>query len=152
MPKMGAMRTNVYREQHRGLTAIAARLDERLAAADSAGLRTLLSELAGTLRVHLAMEDQRMYPKLVMSRDDAVARVARELVGEVGGVREAFESYLARWPSDREIASNRARFDVETRAMLATLADRIRREDELLFPLLEDLDELSQVSDVSRFK
>lgn len=145
-------RTRLFREQHRDLAAIGARLGRELGQPHRAGVRSLVSELAGTLRVHLAMEDQRLYPKLVMSRDEAIAATARTIHGEVGELRDAAEAYFARWPSDRDIESRRADFDAETRAILEALGRRIALEDDELFPLLDGVDDFSEVTSVPRTK
>ena len=66
-----------YREQHRKALEIAERLVAASdAAEDAKATRRALSELAGALRVHLAMEDRSLYPALAKHTD--VGTLAQE--------------------------------------------------------------------------
>lgn len=80
-----------YREQHaalvKGIGAI-----QRLAGPAELSTRApellrLLMELAGQLKLHLALEDESLYPKLVKATDPKTAESARRFQREMGGLR-----------------------------------------------------------------
>ncbi|NIQ08672.1 MAG: hypothetical protein GWO08_01590, partial [Gammaproteobacteria bacterium] len=61
--------TQQFRQQHDDLLTIATKMAESFdvdsLSRDAKEMRALLSELAGKLKVHLAMEDKHLYPKLL---------------------------------------------------------------------------------------
>ena len=92
--------------------------------------------LARELMAHLAVEDRLFYPAMVRSADMATSGMATRLRTEMGGLSEAFTAYMARW-SDLRVAREWDAFREETKAMLADLAGRIKRENEALYTLAE---------------
>jgi hypothetical protein len=136
-----AIGTAMYRQQHEDLRALAAELAARLGpaelAADPAAARTILSRMAGKLTVHLAMEDRSLYPFLLSRPDAALHEVARRFRDGMGGVRAALARLTGRWRGSADIARDPAAFAAEAAALLRALEDRIRHEEEELFPLAE---------------
>lgn len=134
--------TRMYREQHEHLLAAARELDALLDAgalrADGKAARAALSRLSGRLHVHLAMEDRSLYPGLLARPEAPVRDAAARLQEEMGRLRAEVDAYLLRWRSVRDLEDRPEGFVAETRAMLAALEARIRREDRELFPLLDE--------------
>jgi len=125
-----------YREQHRKALEIAERLVAASdAAEDAKATRRTLSELAGALRVHLAMEDRSLYPALAKHTDATIRGTATRFQKEMGGLSDALQDYSQRWTSTA-IAGDWAGFRSETRAIVRALDERIRREERELYPLL----------------
>jgi hypothetical protein len=131
-------RTETYRRQHRRLLDLAGSISRQLpqGAAAAESIRTELSKLAGVLKLHLAMEDDGLYPSLAESDDAKVRETARAFAEEMGGLAAAFTSYSDRWTAVA-IAQDPDAFARETRRIFTALADRIDREDNNLYPLLE---------------
>ena len=79
-----------FRKQHSDLLALAAQLSDSLdpgkLARDATPARMLLSTLAGKLKVHLAMEDKSLYPRLMEDSDPKVAATTRRFADEMGGI------------------------------------------------------------------
>ena len=105
---------------------------------DAATVKQLLLRLLGKLTVHLATEDEQVYPLLVRHTDAKVREVAARLQQEVGGLAHAVDAYKAKWPSARAIQLRPGEFARHTRLLLAALAQRTQRENAELFPLLEN--------------
>jgi hemerythrin-like domain-containing protein len=133
--------TDSFREQHNELPAVAGEigktLDPAQRAKDATQARMLLSSLAGKLKVHLAMEDKTLYPRLMQDPDPKLSGLAKRFADEMGGIAEIFGGYMERWPSAEAIQEAPRRFVADTRKLFAALATRIEREDNQLYPLLD---------------
>lgn len=126
------------RAQHEQIMRLAAELRRAVDRdAQSQPVAALRWRLARELITHLAVEDKLVYPSLTRSADAAAARTAAGLKAEIGGLAEAFTTYMTQW-SDSRIAREWEGFCRETRTILDALADRVSRESEMLYPLLED--------------
>jgi hemerythrin-like domain-containing protein len=125
-----------FRQQHQDILATVGVMNEKLKAnADAQILRLLLSNLAGKLRFHLAMEDKALYPRMVNQGDDMSA-VAARFMEEMGGLAAAFENYNAKWQMTA-IRNDPAGFAAETHAVFQALGKRIARENAELYPLAD---------------
>jgi hypothetical protein len=129
--------TEKFRTQHGEILAIAKDMTSELKGeGDAAVLRKLLSNLAGKLNFHLAMEDQALYPRL-MERQDAEAKgLAKKFMDEMGGLGKVFGAYNDKWQISA-IRKDPAGFASETQAVFAALTKRIQRENTELYPLAD---------------
>ncbi len=116
---------------------IAGKLSRKAIAEDAAEVRRLVAQFAGKLTVHASMEDQALYPRLLEHPDATVRARAKELFDEVGGLYALFQEYAARWPTVAAIQANGAAFVKETREILFRLGQRMMRENEELYPLVD---------------
>jgi hypothetical protein len=135
--------TQRYRDQHAEILQIAnqisAYLEPGRLPAGAAEVRRLLSSLAGTLKHHLAVEDDSLYPRLRGHADPKLRAMATAFSGEMSGLKGAFQAYNQKW-SERAIAANAGDFARETQGVFAALAKRIQRENTELYALVDSLD------------
>lgn len=135
--------TAMYREQHARLTALAreleAQLDVDALARDASAARLTVSHLAGALQIHLAMEDDSLYPSLLVHANAQLRERAQRLRDELKGLRDALARYLGRWPTHVAIEQDARAFAEQTRELLALLTRRIELEDRELFALADSL-------------
>jgi hemerythrin-like domain-containing protein len=133
--------TDSFRKQHTDLLAVAGEIGKKLdpaqLAKDASQARMLLSSLAGKLKVHLAMEDKTLYPRLMQDPDPEVSGLAKRFADEMGGIAEVFAGYTDRWPSGKAIQEAPQQFVTDTKKLFAALATRIERENNQLYPLLD---------------
>jgi hemerythrin-like domain-containing protein len=133
--------TASFRKQHDELLAVAGEIGKLLDASrladDAASARTLLSNLAGKLKIHLAMEDKTLYPRLMQDPDPKVSAMAKRFADEMGGIAEVFGGYMERWPTARAIQEAPQRFVTDTQKLFGALSTRIDRENNQLYPLLD---------------
>jgi hypothetical protein len=133
--------TEILRQQHDAALTMADRLVDLVDNYDprSAAIPLLmqLNRLVGILRVHLAHEDVELYPKLMASRDPAVARMAGIYVAEMGGLAIDLECFARHWSCSASIAGNFDEFREGVHELVLTLAARIERENRYLYPLAE---------------
>jgi hemerythrin-like domain-containing protein len=101
-------------------------------------VRELLANLSAELELHLLIEDDLLYPTLMKDSRESIRNVAHMFVIELSGVKEAFKKYKAKWASHDTIAVSLEAFISETKAIVALLRKRIDKENNELFPLLEN--------------
>lgn len=134
--------THQFRQQHDELLDIATKMAQGFDIGslnqDAKQMRALLSELAGKLKVHLAMEDKHLYPKLLAHSDENVRNTAQQYIDEMGGIAQVFMEYLDRWPHANAIQENAAGFIEETKGLFNALGNRINQENNNLYPMLEN--------------
>ena len=131
------------REEHAQLVGIVRRLSEAIAhdsPPPSAEFHALRRELQSTLFAHLKAEDWMLYPRLLDSPDAEVADTARAFSDEMGGLAAAFMDYSEKW-GVTTIANDWAGYCRDTAAIAAALTQRIDRENQELYPLLDRLDQ-----------
>ena len=130
------------REEHAELIAIVRRLLEVIASASpprSSDFHALRRELQSTLIAHLKAEDWMLYPRLLDSLDPQVAATARTFNEEMGGLATAFMDYAETW-GPIAIESDWPGYCRDTALIAQALTQRITRENQELYPLLERLD------------
>lgn len=134
-------KTETYRQHHQELRAIAARiealLDADAIAADPSGIAAVVRELFGKFSVHLAIEDNSLYPRAKALADARLREVASRFETEMGGLSRRFDGYRQSWPGPLAIARDPALFASETRTVLEALKERVGREESQLYDLID---------------
>lgn len=103
---------------------------------DASKIRNMLSMLAGKVSIHLAMEDNGLYPRLKESKDPVIQKTTLEFIREMGDIMEKFKAYNERWQVPRSIYEAPAQYINETKLIFAALQNRIERENTILYPLI----------------
>lgn len=133
--------TDKFRTQHARLLQMASGLSESLNPAsideDAGEISQRLNRLGRKLDVHLAQEDRRLYPHYLKSGNPRLQALARAFMDETSGFEATLKSFLRRWASPHSMEADPNEFLRETEALLATLRDRIDRENRTLYPALE---------------
>lgn len=134
-------RTERFRQQHNEIVEQVRFLEQLLnpsaLSVDAGPARRLLSSLAGKLSVHLAAEDQVLYPEIKGSADPAIKKIAAEFERDMLPLSQAFKSYVGRWPSPTAISQDPATFVAETKNVCKALMDRIKRENSVFYEALD---------------
>jgi len=102
----------------------------------AADIRSYLSQIAGKLSVHLAMEDKFLYPKLMESEDPTISGTAKKFADEMSGVADVFKAYSSKW-QEKAISDSPAEFIAATNGLFAAVGSRIEREEKELYVLLD---------------
>ena len=130
-----------FRRQHKELMGLAGELMVLLEA-DRVRARTqevvvALARFSGRLKVHAAMENEALYPRLFADPDEAVQRIARALYAEVGDLYRVFDRHARRWMSAEAISADAETFVNDTMELIRLLGARMMRENKELYPLVE---------------
>ncbi|HTH18348.1 MAG TPA: hemerythrin domain-containing protein, partial [Magnetospirillum sp.] len=94
-------KTETYRQHHEELRAIVARieafLDPAAVAADTNPVAAVVRELFGKFSVHLAIEDNSLYPRTQALGDTRLREVAQRFQAEMGNLSQRFDAYRKSW-------------------------------------------------------
>ncbi|WP_029007448.1 hemerythrin domain-containing protein [Azospirillum halopraeferens] len=135
--------TGAYRRQHAEIDRLVASLLDLLNSPDAPqrlfDARALLTALDSAVDTHLTLEAQGLYPRLLAHADPDLRAAAARCREETSGLRPVFRSYVDEWTDISAIGNRFGTFRAETRAVLARLDSRMRREREELFPELDRL-------------
>lgn len=130
--------TEKFRQQHEEILGIVGELNAKLKAkADAQELRGVLSNLAGKLNFHLALEDKALYPR-IMKADAKANAMATKFMEEMGNLGDTFTAYNSKWQVTA-IRKDPDGFAAETRKVFTALGKRIARENAELYPLADKL-------------
>lgn len=125
--------------EHAQLDALATEMLTVIAAAkqpptELSALRWRMNHL---LMVHLAKEDQYLYPHLQTNGAPRAASLAKRFSQEMGGLAAAYLSYTSQWTAQR-MAEDWPGFIADTRKIILALRQRILREERDLYPLIDE--------------
>ncbi len=138
--------TDNLRRQHRELLRIGSEIGTLIkterGTLDAVKLRSLIASMAGILNVHLAMEDGVMYPQLLQHQDPHVRALAKRFIDEMGSLRATFGEYVHRWNIPGAMVERSDAFARETSLLLEALVRRIEREDNELYPHVDEPSQL----------
>ncbi len=129
--------TQNFRQQHVDLLGITTEISRNLNGsnmdAKAEEVRSLLSSLMGKLKMHLAMENKSLYPRLLQHDDPTVQALAQKFIDEMDAIGDVVGQYNSHWPSAAKIQADPAGFKAETEGLFGALADRIGRENNELY-------------------
>ena len=118
---------------------------DKLCQYDATGARTnafaislLLSQLSGKAKIHLASEDQFLYPSLFKYPQPEIQAIARRFAGEMGSLAAEFIAYANKYSNAAKIRDHAEAFIQNTKVVAAKLRERILRENEDLYPLFNN--------------
>lgn len=113
---------------------LAAIADPDISASELASIRWRLHRV---LMLHLAKEDQLLYPRLKTCGNPRTEALATRFADEMGGLAAAYLAYSSKWTGDR-IVEAWNEFGHDTRKIIRALRHRIVREERDLYPLFSD--------------
>lgn len=135
-------RTANFRRQHDDILSIATEISNLLNAQalskDASNIAILNAKLAGKVKFHLAMEDDSLYPRLLKENDDKVKSLAQKYISEMGGISKTYLAYLDKWKNAAAIQANAMQYVNETKNLFKVLADRISKENNELYPIIDN--------------
>lgn len=131
------MQTKLYRQQHGEIRRLLGDIQQTLNPTDAEKGRSGLAQLAGVLKIHLAMEDNALYPRMLAHDDAAVRATAAEYQESMGHLAPAFEQFYEKWRRHGAIEADSSEFARSYRALALALEDRMRMEDANLYDLVD---------------
>jgi len=136
-------RTDNFRKQHAEILSIARDINQLLGPVieneNAAYIRRQLSKMHGMVGLHLAMEDNSLYPSMLRSADPEARDLAERYAAEMGDLAAAFEAYMRKWSGTTMITASAAEFTDHSKAIFNALSKRIHRENTQLYPAADAL-------------
>lgn len=135
--------TERFRAQHADIeqraNAILAQITRGTWTADIAAFSAEFSQFTAKLRIHLALEDNALYPRLADHNNQDLQTLARQYQREMSGLRDRYEGFVTEWLHSDRLSRSPAEFASETKLLFAALHERLKREDTQLYPLADSL-------------
>lgn len=97
-----------------------------------------LARLSGIVKLHLALEDKNMYPRMIEHPDDAVRKTAAEYQRTMAALAPAYAAFHEKWIQTGAIAAARAEFIREFTAVGDALRTRIDQENRGLYDFIDN--------------
>jgi hypothetical protein len=94
----------------------------------------MLAELSEVIADHVAYEEQFIYPEITQAQNAELSAAGKMFAEELVALRGDWDDYLTAWPEQR-ILVEWPDFKVQTQEILPRMLDRVRRENECLYPL-----------------
>lgn len=97
-----------------------------------------LCDLGERVNRHLADEDRGLYPNLLIHDDPKVRSLAWGFISGERPMRKTFEDYHTRWLKNCDFNFT-DQFLTETYEVFAVVAQRLNREEQVLFPKMVEI-------------
>lgn len=120
---------------HSAIFAAVRRIVQEMEGAGGASeLAASLKHLDSLLSPHLAIEDGQIYPLLLAGEDAGQRIMAEEAINAYATLAADWSDFAAVWDAPA-IAADRAGFVAQLQTLLETLQNRVRAENEILYPM-----------------
>lgn len=107
-------------------------ITDRLGAVE---ITMMLARLTGIMRIHLALEDEILYPALRKSSNPRTAEIGERAWREMGGLADVFLDFVERWKRADVVLAEQVRFRSESGTVFGALVHRIETEHREVYPL-----------------
>ena len=98
----------------------------------------LVSRFTDKVWLHLVFEDKALYADLLAQRDSDIATTAERFRASAHALKKRFADYQKQWCITDPDATDHEAFVRESRDILQRILDRVRVENEQIFPLLDN--------------
>ena len=133
--------TETFQRQHHDLVLLSMEIVKdatpQSMAVDAAEVRRRLARFVGRLKLHAAMENDALYPRLVVHERADIREKARLLQREVGGLYDELFAFSRKWLGAGVIEGNPTGFGAELARVMGLLGQRMSRESKELYPLVD---------------
>jgi iron-sulfur cluster repair protein YtfE (RIC family) len=97
----------------------------------------LIVSMSSTIKLHLAAEDQALYPALQRGGDAELARIGQHYQQEMGDLSRAYAGFAQRWMQPEGLRRDEQGFRNDANHVLRVLQERIQRENHDFYPRIE---------------
>ena len=94
--------------------------------------------MSGTIKLHLAVEDQVLYPALQRGDNAELARMGRQYQSEMTSIASAYDAFARRWNTADGVRRDAQGFRNEANVVLRRVFERMQREDREFYPRIEE--------------
>ena len=116
-----------HRDILRGIAALRS-LAHAGVEANAAAIAQGIVAMSGTIKLHLAVEDQVLYPALQRGGNEGLARMGRQYQGEMASIASDYERFARRWNTANSVRRDAQGFRADANAALRRVHERMQRE------------------------
>ncbi len=98
-----------------------------------------LTAIAGQIKLHLALEDQVLYPELSRVAKPGMASLAAHYQSELMALSESFTAFVEHWRVASRTEVDPEGFRRDAKVVLKALHERLQRENAEFFPAVAEL-------------
>lgn len=93
--------------------------------------------MSALIKLHLAVEDQVLYPALQADRQSDLARLARHYQSDIVPIAVAYDAFARRWNTSQSVRADEQGCRDDANLVLRKLHERMLREDRKFYPQIE---------------
>lgn len=113
------------------------RLSQAGVAANAQAIAQGIIDVSSVIKLHLAVEDQALYPALQRSGDAELARMGQQYQQEMAPLAQAFDGFARRWNTAQRLQQDEAGFRADANNVLRRVHQRMQRENREFYPRIE---------------
>lgn len=99
--------------------------------------------MSAVIKLHLAVEDQALYPALQRGADAGLAHLGRQYQDEMGPLAQVYDAFARRWNTAQRLRDDAEGFRADANDVLRRLHERMQRENREFYPRIEAQAELA---------
>ena len=134
------MNIDKFKHQHTDIMSnISAlrRLAQAGVAQNAADIARLIVSMSSTIKLHLAVEDQALYPALQRGDNPELARMGQKYQTDMGPIAQAYEAFARRWNRADSVLHDEQAFRDDANRVLRMVHERMQRENRDFYPRIE---------------
>lgn len=134
------MNIDKFKHQHADIMSnISAlrRLAQAGVAQNAADIARLIVSMSSTIKLHLAVEDQALYPALQRGDNPELARMGQQYKTDMGPIAQAYEAFARRWNRADSVLHDEQAFRDDANRVLRMVHERMQRENRDFYPRIE---------------
>ena len=134
------MNIEKFKHQHADiLSNISAlrRLSQAGVARNAARIAGLIVRMSSTIKLHLAVEDQALYPALQRGANAELARMGQQYQEDMGPIAQAYDAFAKRWNRPESVRRDEQSFRDDANRVLRMVFERMQRENRDFYPRIE---------------
>ena len=113
------------------------RLSQAGVARNAARIAGLIVRMSSTIKLHLAVEDQALYPALQRGANAELARMGQQYQEDMGPIAQAYDAFAKRWNRPESVRRDEQSFRDDANRVLRMVFERMHREDRDFYPRIE---------------
>jgi iron-sulfur cluster repair protein YtfE (RIC family) len=106
---------------------------------NAAEIARLIVDMSSTIKLHLAVEDQALYPALQRGSNAELASMGLQYQQEMGAIARAYEAFSRRWNRPESVRRDAQGFRNDANQVLRMVHERMQRENRDFYPRIEAL-------------
>lgn len=137
-----SMNIDKFKQQHVDILGCIAALRQASQAGvseNAAEIARLIISMSSVIKLHLAVEDQILYPALRSGNDAILARMGQKFQDEMGSIASAYMVFAGRWNQADKVARDPEGFRSDANSVLKIVHARMQKENTVFYPAIESL-------------